>query len=102
MFTEIFVDGHKLHGVRRFELKQEVGNNLPILTVDLNALNLSTDAKMVMYQYGVGMITDISFEGTPDKDFIISRISDIYGIDEGEIRERVFSDWKMNRPSQNP
>ena len=45
IFTEILVDGHKLEGVRSFELKQGVGNSVPILSIDLNALNLSTDLK---------------------------------------------------------
>lgn len=63
IFTEIFVDGHKLNGVRRFQLKQDVGNSLPILTVDLNALNLSTDVKVLLYQEGIGEIEQIKFKG---------------------------------------
>lgn len=63
IFTEILIDGHKLHGVRRFELKQEVGNDIPILTVDLNALNLSTDLKVIQVnQQGVGQIENIKFK----------------------------------------
>lgn len=31
IFTEILVDGHKLEGVRSFELKQGVGDSVPIL-----------------------------------------------------------------------
>lgn len=63
-FTEILIDGHKLPGVRRFELKQEVGNNLPILTVDLNALNLATDIQVLRLNHaGMGTIKDIIFEG---------------------------------------
>lgn len=62
-FTEIYVDGHKLTGVRRFELKQEVGNNLPILTVDLNALELSTDVQILKFnQYGIGEIEELKFK----------------------------------------
>ena len=40
VFTEILIDGHKLTGVRKFELKQNVGDDVPTLTVDLNALDL--------------------------------------------------------------
>lgn len=47
VFTEILVDGHRLEGVRSFELKQEVGNSMPTLSIDLNALNLSTDLKLL-------------------------------------------------------
>lgn len=56
IFTEIYVDGHKLRGVRSFELKQEIGNCIPVLTVDLNALNLSTDLSVVLKQKGYGEI----------------------------------------------
>ena len=61
-FTAIYVDGQKLTGVSRFELKQEVGNNMPILTIDLNALNLSTDVQVLkINQYGMGEISAIAF-----------------------------------------
>lgn len=64
IFTEILIDGHKLHGVRRFELKQEVGNEIPILTVDLNAMNLSTDLMFLkVAQAGMGEIESIKFKG---------------------------------------
>ena len=63
MFTEIYVDGHKLNGVRRFKLEQEVGNNIPILTVDLNALNVSTDTQVLLFQEGFGEI-EIKFKET--------------------------------------
>lgn len=63
IFTEIYVDGHKLTGVRRFELKQEVGNNMPIFTVDLNALDLSTDVQILKFnQYGMGEIEELKFK----------------------------------------
>lgn len=62
VFTEILIDGHKLNGVRRFELKQGVGDDVPTLTVDLNALNLSTDLQMLeINQDGVGEIESIKF-----------------------------------------
>lgn len=64
IFTEILVDGHKLEGVRSFELKQEVGNSIPILSVDLNALDLSTDLKLLQVnQKGIGEIESIKFKG---------------------------------------
>lgn len=63
IFTEILVDGYKLHGVRRFELKQGVGDSEPILTVDLNALNISTDLKIVLLnQDGMGEVESIKFK----------------------------------------
>nr|DAL70856.1 MAG TPA: hypothetical protein [Caudoviricetes sp.] len=64
VFTEILVDGHKLEGVRSFELKQEVGNSIPILSIDLNALDLSTDLKLLQVnQKGIGEIENIKFKG---------------------------------------
>ena len=101
IFTEIYVDGHKLRGVRRFELKQEVGNSIPTLTVDLNALNLSTDVQTVLYQYGMSGISDISFEKDPTKDYIFSKMSELYGIDEEEARTKVYSEWNKENPSYN-
>lgn len=44
IFTEIYIDGHKIHGVRSYELKHGVGNKLPTLTMDLNALDVSVDS----------------------------------------------------------
>lgn len=65
IFTEILIDGHKLNGVRRFELKQAVWNELPILTVDLNALNLSTDLKVLQFnQEEMGEIKSIKFKNS--------------------------------------
>lgn len=64
VFTEILVDGNKLEGVRSFKLKQGVGNSVPILSIDLNALNLSTDLKLLQVnQKGIGEIESIKFKG---------------------------------------
>lgn len=41
-FTEIYVDGCLLKGVRRYELKQNPGD-IPTLTVDLSALDFTVD-----------------------------------------------------------
>lgn len=48
--SKIFLDGHQLKGVRSYELKHEAGNALPILTVDLLALNLAVDSRVIMWQ----------------------------------------------------
>lgn len=49
--TQIYVDGKKLRGVRSFELKQ-IATGAPVLTVDLNAFDLSVDAPMIVMQKG--------------------------------------------------
>lgn len=66
IFTEILVDGRKLDGVRSFELKQGIGDCVPILSIDLNALNLSTDLQMLQVnQKGIGEIEGIKFKDSP-------------------------------------
>lgn len=55
IFTEILVDGHKLEGVRSFELN-----------IDLNAFDLSTDLQFLkVNQNGVGEIEGIKFKDNP-------------------------------------
>lgn len=52
-YTEIFVDGTKLKGVRSFELKQD-NSGSPTLTVDLNAINISVDCLGILRHKGYG------------------------------------------------
>lgn len=61
IFSEIYVDGHKLRGVRSFRLEKTVGEKLPTLTVDLNALNLAIDHTCLLKQEGFGEI-EINFK----------------------------------------
>lgn len=64
VFTEILIDGHKIEGVRRFELKQQAGESVPTLTIDLNALDLATDLMALrVNQKGAGEIEEIKFKG---------------------------------------
>lgn len=57
VFTEIFVDGRKLRGVRRAVLVLEGGfNKIPTLTLDLNALDISVDGEFLTRQEGYGEI----------------------------------------------
>ena len=66
IFTDILVDGHKLEGVRSFELKQGVGDSEPILSIDLIAFDLSTDLQFLkVNQNGVGEIEGIKFKDNP-------------------------------------
>ena len=63
IFTEILIDGHKIDGVRSFMLKQGVGDDVPTMTLDLNALELATDMKMLrIRQEGLGEIESINFK----------------------------------------
>lgn len=51
--TEIYIDGHKISGVRRFSLIQETGDTIPTLTIDIAALNLRTDMVCSLRQFGI-------------------------------------------------
>lgn len=62
IFTEISIDGHVVHGVRSFELKQDKDNGMPIVTLDFNALDLSVDCEVEkMSQAYRGEIKEIIF-----------------------------------------
>ncbi len=63
IFTEICIDGHKIDGVRSFMLKQGVGNDMPVLTLDLNAFDFSINVQMLkLRQDGQGEIESIKFK----------------------------------------
>lgn len=49
MFQEIYIDGHKVNGVRSFELKSAGYGKPPHLILDLNAFNISVDCPVIMY-----------------------------------------------------
>lgn len=51
-YTEIFIDGHKINGVRSFVLSQDHGSCYPILTLDLNAVNVCVDSPMLLRHEG--------------------------------------------------
>lgn len=62
IFTEILIDGHKIDGVRSYELKQKAGG-APILTIDLNVFDITTDLKMLaIKQDTIGEIESIKFK----------------------------------------
>ncbi len=51
-YTEIFIDGHKINGVRSFVLSQDHGSGYPTLTLDLNAVNICVDSPMLLRHEG--------------------------------------------------
>lgn len=93
IFTEILVDGHKLEGVRSFELKQGVGDSEPILSIDLNAFDLSTDLQMLQVnQKGIGEIEEIKFKDSPRMlKFNIQKVTHTAKVDKKIIAECVTS-----------
>lgn len=64
VFTELLIDGHKINGLRSFELKQLPGNSVPTLTIDLNVFDLTTDVSILkLRQSGMGEVESIKFKG---------------------------------------
>lgn len=62
IFTEILIDGHKISGIRSYELKQK-GAGIPTLTIDLNAFGITTDLWLLnVNQDDVGEIESIRFK----------------------------------------
>lgn len=93
IFTEILVDGRKLYGVRSFELKQGVGDSVPILSIDLNVLNLSTDLQMLQVnQKGIGEIEGIKFKDSQSMlEFNTQKVTHTAKVDKKIIAECVTS-----------
>ncbi len=58
--TELYVDGHLVRGVRRLVFEKS-SRGMPVLTVDLNALNISIDTPAVIEQDGYGEM-EINFK----------------------------------------
>lgn len=61
IFTELYIDGHKIRGVRSVKFEQRAGNALPVLTIELNALNTSIDQEALIFMEGFGEVK-ISFK----------------------------------------
>ena len=51
--TELFIDGHLVRGVRSLKFEKK-SREMPVLTVDLSALNISIDSPMAIEQTGYG------------------------------------------------
>ncbi len=60
--TQIFVDGHPIHGVRSFKLEQDTSLEIPVLTLEINALDISIDSPMTINHARLGNVKDIIFE----------------------------------------
>lgn len=39
-YTKIFVDGKEINGVRKFSISQEVGMEIPVLKLDISAMEI--------------------------------------------------------------
>lgn len=61
VFTELFLDGHKVNGVRELTYHCEP-NKIPTLTIDLNAMDIAIDQTVFMYSKNMGHIKHIVFD----------------------------------------
>lgn len=70
-FSEVFIDGQKIKGVRRLEFTHGAGGK-PILKLDLNALDLSVDGKILLYDLNSarGMDLQLLPENLPEGDLL--------------------------------
>lgn len=59
--ASVFVDDHELKGVRAFKLKH-VADGVPVLTLDISALDVTFDAQYVKYQSINGQELDIRYK----------------------------------------
>lgn len=68
-FSEVYIDGHKIEGVRSYKLVQKVGDRAPRLILDLNALDLRVDGTILTYAKGMGAIrVEILRDDEPSED----------------------------------
>lgn len=44
-YTKVFVDGNEISGVRKFSVEQEVGQELPIIKLELCAMEVEFDGE---------------------------------------------------------
>ena len=51
-FTEVYLDGKKLRGVRSWNLSHDGTNSIPRLLLDLNAFDIAVDADALAMQKG--------------------------------------------------
>lgn len=63
VLAEVLIDGHPIHGVRAISYKGDIENRVPVVQLDLNALDVSIDS--VMDKLAVkhaGEISEIKFK----------------------------------------
>lgn len=59
--TQIYIDGHKINGVRSYKLEQ-YATDTPIFTVDLNALDVSVENGCILRHKGFLEEMEIKFK----------------------------------------
>ena len=63
VFTEVFLDGKQVRGVKGIRFENSVNNKVPIVTIDLAGLDVSIDSTLFKLRHeGFGAIKSIEFE----------------------------------------
>lgn len=65
-FTEVFIDGHKIRGVRGYKLEHSSAGSVPTLTIDLNALDVSVENELLLLNPAYGEFKIVRVE-KPDE-----------------------------------
>lgn len=62
-FTEVFIDGRKIYGVRSVTMNHDSNKNLvPTITLELNALDFDIDGTYLVQTEKYGDIKSITFD----------------------------------------
>ena len=63
VFVQVLVDGRPIHGVRAISYKNDIEDRVPVIQLDLNALDVSVDSVMTRLnaKHG-GEIAEIKFK----------------------------------------
>lgn len=61
VFSAVYIDRHRVRGVRSYRLERKVGDVMPTLTLDLNALDIAVDQQVLLFADGFGEM-DIRFK----------------------------------------
>lgn len=62
VFTEVFIDGHAIHGVRSIKFENDAtGDRVPTVTLDLHALDISIDSEICRLKHSGLGIKSIEF-----------------------------------------
>jgi hypothetical protein len=63
LVTKIFFDGQQIKGVRSFTLRQDAETRIPILNLDIRAVDISVDCPLLkVNQDGIGEIKYMEFQ----------------------------------------
>lgn len=60
--VEVLIDGHQIRGVRSLRLDASINQEIPVLTLDLNALDISVDMGVMKIMQGEEYEVEFNFK----------------------------------------